>query len=663
MSSATQLEKETVLRREYRLDVQGIRVLGAVLIMLFHIWFNKVSGGVDIFFVISGYLMMILIASDYSKFGNSSVLIFWARILKRITPSAILILSTTGIAGYFILPPTIVEPFLEEIIASFFHLENIKLILNSVDYLAREFPPSPVQQFWALSIQVQFYLIFPLIVFTTFKFFGKEDNFYRLKICLIVFSLSSFAFSLYFTHSDPSAAYFHPFTRFWEFLVGALISLYSLQVTHKSTSSKRNILSVLGFSLVLISAFAVPESANYPGFVALIPVAAASMLLIAGSDGVVNRLLAKKWWASMGKYSFTVYLWHWPILVFYRELNGDGSISILGGAGIILLSVTFALITTRVVENRLKSISELSWFKVCSATSVLILIFSGITYSVLYEYREIKSNVYINIDSEEVVPIALDRIYQQPMSKIPSRKELVEVRWKRPKSIRQGCQQSALGNQLIICEYGDRTSQKLIVLAGSSHSAQWMFPVERFAAREGYRLAVITKAGCTVPSLLDGGASCEQWNKSLMEYLADVRPIALISNATVTRHDSVEVVPKHWKSFWKSVTNLGISVIGIRDNPRRKDDATLCISRNRKNFYESCSISKQNMMSTANLEESVSIYTIDMTPFLCSSAICPPVFDNKIIIRDSHHVSETYVKYISNAFEQKLAQFFDTLER
>jgi len=158
---------------EYREDIQGIRAVGAILIMIYHIWLNKVSGGVDVFFVISGFLMTGILVKQYNEKGRILPVLFWAKIIKRLAPSAYLVLLATLIGSYFFYPVPLWPSLLSEVIASALHVENIQLIRKSVDYLAREVPPSPVQQFWALSIQIQFYIFLPFVIAVGFHISKK----------------------------------------------------------------------------------------------------------------------------------------------------------------------------------------------------------------------------------------------------------------------------------------------------------------------------------------------------------------------------------------------------------------------------------------------------------------------------------------------------------
>ncbi|MBO9490484.1 acyltransferase [Endozoicomonas sp. G2_1] len=657
---------EQLVDKKYRNDIQGIRVLGAFIILIFHIWFNRVSGGVDVFFVVSGYLMASVLVTDYLNHGFESVLCFWARIAKRIIPSTITILIVTVVAGYFILPPTLIEPFLEEVISVLFHVENIKLILNSVDYLAREFPPSPVQQFWALSVQVQFYFLLPFILLPSLRVSQATNSLNFLFFVLFTLILSSFCYSLYLTSIEPSTAYFHPLTRAWEFFSGVFLFFLIKKIKLKSRVS--GLFSIVGIVLLLCAALLVSPDLNYPGYVATIPVCAAILLILSGTyeQLYVNKLLATPWFSKMGSYSFTIYLWHWPVLVFYREINGGKEASLLGGLLIISASLVLAFLTSEYVEKPLKSIDKSKW-KLVGVSSVAVSCSTAFfCWWLLIDYRSLQNEVYNSIDSKvvatdwspEYVNIAttIDDNYANI-----TRKQLLAVRWNRPKSIREGCQQRPTISDLIICEYGNLNSDRVLMLVGSSHAAQWMYPIEQLAIEYGFKLKVMTKSGCPFGALQNSGNSCSQWNKQVIEKLIEDKPSLLIVNATLTSSVSKEFVPQEWVEQWKLVSSEGIKIIGIRDNPRRLEDLTTCISRNIQNYNLVCRLDSSDLLDNDVLLEHALENVIDTSSYFCSDGVCPPIISNFIVLRDKHHINELYVRHISHEIQQKIKSFYPEL--
>ena len=212
-------------RDDYRHDIQGIRAISALLIAVYHIWINKVSGGVDVFFVISGFLMTGVLIRQIHQLDRIRPLIFWGNLIKRIAPCACTVLLFTLVAGYFIVPEPLWSQLIQETLFSALNLENIELMRRSVDYLARELPPSPVQQFWALSTQVQFYLLLPPVLMLALWIGRRKGSVSRTPLLLGIglVAVASLFYSIVETAREPVSSYFNPAARVWEFFSGALL--------------------------------------------------------------------------------------------------------------------------------------------------------------------------------------------------------------------------------------------------------------------------------------------------------------------------------------------------------------------------------------------------------------------------------------------------------
>lgn len=657
------MELKELTSNQYRLDLQGLRVLGAIIILIFHIWFNKVSGGVDIFFVLSGYLMTSVITNDFLNSGSKSIIYFWCRIAKRITPSALVVLTLTLIVGYQVIPPSNINAFLEEVMASVFHIENIKLIFNSVDYLAREFPPSPVQQFWALSVQVQFYFLLPIILLPTLYISQQRKDILLPQLILCMVIIASFIYAQVLIETNESAAYFHPIARAWEFFTGAFLFFIIKKLNFKPTI--QNILSLVGLVLIFIAAVIVPKDAVYPGPVALIPVLAAVCIITAGHKSLpfINQYLSTPAFSKMGNYSFTVYLCHWPILVFVRELNGNSHIGFLLGMTIVILSFGLAFLITKIVEAPLKKVKKEKWITVFSFAFIFSGIVAGYAYFLNKDFANIGIEVYESVDNIQPQnfierPITLN--FAEPT---PTRTDIISARWFRPKSIRENCQQSVHADQLIACEFGAKDSKNIILLAGSSHAAQWMYPLEQLALQNKLKLIVATKSGCPLGALQDSGKSCEIWNEELLAFIKETKPNLIITNTTLTSANKKESVPDEWRQVWKQIESLNIDILGIRDNPRREDEPATCISRNGEKYYNTCGLNAQDLMMDAKQVKKSSLNTtIDMTPYLCTTEmICPPTNNGLMILRDKGHIHEIYVRHISKKFMEQASKYYPNL--
>lgn len=647
----------------YRQDIQGIRALGALLIMVYHIWLGKVSGGVDIFFVISGYFMGLTILSRLAKDGRIVPLDFWGNILKRIAPSAYTVLLATLVFAYFFIPETQWVRLVNETIASAFHLENLLLMQTSVDYFARNEPASAVQQFWALSIQMQFYLLLPFI-FLIGATLARWRN--SLKPLVILFGglvAVSFVYSVVATYQSPASAYFNPFTRSWEFFFGVLSALLIPFI--KVAPGIRQWMSYIGLAGVLLAGLIIPKSAPFPGYVAALPVLAAVLLLASNVQELGNRVarfLMNPVFAFLGNISFTIYLWHWPLLIFYRGATDATDIGLLPGLGIIGLAIALAFLTTRFIERPLRNPPQgrilsshptLSAFILAAKFAVpIVLVAGGLK---LYFSSMIKD--YQPHNSPQFEGVAVDI---QTDARTISYQQFLFAKRLLPQPYLEGCNQNPASENVITCNYGDTKAQKVIALVGGSHSLQWLPALDVIGKTEGFKVINITKSLCPFGHLETSPASCKDWNANVVRYLTELNPSVVITTSTrAGENGEQEHVPQSYVEQWKRLEHNNIPLIGIRDNPRFPFDPVECLARNKENPLH-CSKAREKILLEDDpaqplVEDFGKVEVVDMTDFFCTSKTCVTASNDLIMYGDPEHISVPYAAYLSNALYKRLA--------
>jgi peptidoglycan/LPS O-acetylase OafA/YrhL len=650
--------------KDYRQDIQGIRALGALLIMVYHLWLGKVSGGVDIFFVISGYFMATAILSRLARDGRIVPMDFWGNIIKRIAPSAYTVLLVTLFFSYFFIPETQWVRLVDETIASAMHLENVLLMQTSVDYFASDEPASAVQQFWALSIQMQFYLLLPVAFLV-----GAALAQWRKSLDPLIFlfgsmAAASFIYSLIATAESPASAYFNPLTRSWEFFCGVLSAL--LIPLAKLAPRVRHILSYVGLAGVFLTGLVIPQTAPFPGYVAAMPVLAAVFLLVSNPQSLANpvgRFLMHPIFAFLGSISFTIYLWHWPLLIFYKEASGATDIGILAGLGIIGLAIVLAYLTTRYIETPLRSQSgtrtrdshpTLSAFVLgaqFAAPAVLIpLTLKLFLFFMIKDYRA-DHNLQFEGTEVGIQKDARTVTYQQFLFA----KRLL------PQAYMEGCNQNPASPEVIACDYGDTTASRIIALVGGSHALQWLPALDAIGKMEGYKVVNITKSLCPFGPLETSDPSCKEWNKNVIDHLIKTKPTVVVTTSTrAANNGKAEYVPQSYVDQWKILEELEIPKIGIRDNPRFPFDPADCLARNKLDSL-SCSTSRSKLFLANNPAQLIAedfdiIKVVDMTDFLCTSETCVTVHNDLVMYGDDEHISVTYSVYLATALHKKFAE-------
>jgi peptidoglycan/LPS O-acetylase OafA/YrhL len=343
----------------FRPDVEGLRAVAVVAVVLYHANISVISGGfvgVDIFFVISGFLITGILLSERERSAGISLLSFYARRIRRVLPAATVVLAVTVISSYWLVGVARAQSVAHDAYWAAVFLGNVHFSIAGVDYFNRGAAPSPLLHFWSLGVEEQFYLAWPLMMIVLGLSLHKIS--YRVKLgCFLAVAIgASLAWSIVQTSSNPSWAYFSPFTRAWELAAGAMVAVLLPSLARVPAVALR-IASWIGLACIVVSIFVYDGATPFPGVAALLPVGGATLLIVGGSsfDPLgATALLGLPPVRYIGRISYSLYLWHWPVLVL---LAGDlghplsTAVSLLAVAGAVVLSA----ITYAVVESPVRS--------------------------------------------------------------------------------------------------------------------------------------------------------------------------------------------------------------------------------------------------------------------------------------------------------------------
>ncbi|GAA5093821.1 acyltransferase family protein [Wohlfahrtiimonas larvae] len=324
---------------QFRKDINGLRTYAVLAVIFFHFnkeWLPGGFVGVDIFFVISGYLMTSIIFRGLSN-QNFSILKFYSARVRRIIPALFTLILLLIILGYFFLGPLSYRELSKESIRSLLFISNFLYWKASAGYFDTEALSKPLLHTWSLSVEWQFYLLYPAVLLVFAKFLSQKF----LKPIIIMMATVSLIFSIYLSPISPSTAYFLLPTRIWQMLLGGLIFLYPLRITHKPHQVT---LEIIGFLLIIVSLFIISENTSWPGYMALLPTIGAYLLIQSQNNSfLTNNIVCQK----IGLWSYSLYLYHWPILFINYRYNLQINV-------ITFLCITFALSLASyyVIEHR-----------------------------------------------------------------------------------------------------------------------------------------------------------------------------------------------------------------------------------------------------------------------------------------------------------------------
>ncbi|MEG6509501.1 acyltransferase family protein [Methyloligella sp. 2.7D] len=330
----------------YRPEIDGLRAVAVVPVILFHAGVPYLQGGylgVDIFFVISGYLITSIIAKDIEA-GTFSFAGFYERRARRILPALFLICAASTVLGYLVMSPFALTELGESMVAVSLFLSNVYFYLRT-DYFATAAELTPLLHTWSLAVEEQYYIVFPvlLIALTSIRRIG-------LRTALLVLAAISLASAAYTVRTNPALDFFALHTRGWELLLGALIAL-SAESLARVPERLRNALALLGLAVSIVCFTVFDAETPHPGLISLVPVGAAGLIVaFAAKENAAGRLLATPLLVGIGLISYSLYLWHQPLFAFYRLYLGQpvGPVALLP---LIALSVLLAYLSWRFVER------------------------------------------------------------------------------------------------------------------------------------------------------------------------------------------------------------------------------------------------------------------------------------------------------------------------
>jgi peptidoglycan/LPS O-acetylase OafA/YrhL len=378
--------------RRFRPDVQGLRAVAILLVVLFHAGIPGISGGyvgVDVFFVISGFVITGLLLREREVGGRTSFLNFYSRRARRIIPAASVVIIVTVIATYHYLGSlTGHDTAIDGQWAAVF-LANFHFAASQTNYLASQRPPSALQNYWSLAVEEQFYIVYPTVFLVVASLVTRISLRIRLAILLVAVIVASYAFSIVFTSANPSSAFFSPLTRAWELALGGLIAVGSDRLRGLPRSLAA-FLSWLGLAAIVTASVALTSASEYPGALVAIPVVGAALVIAAGTSQPawgVEYLLRQKPFQLLGLISYSLYLWHWPILIIATQNRGATNLPVWDNVVLLLVATLVATLTYRVIENPVRHSGLLIRRRWASLTMGLCLIGATLVVTTHEEQR------------------------------------------------------------------------------------------------------------------------------------------------------------------------------------------------------------------------------------------------------------------------------------
>ncbi|MDO5681999.1 MAG: acyltransferase family protein [Propionibacteriaceae bacterium] len=691
--------REKMKDGKFRPEIEGLRAIAVLFVLIWHAGVTQLPGGfvgVDVFFVISGFLMTGILYRELKKSWKIDVSGFYRRRIRRLLPASGLVLLVTAFLSWLILPASRIYSVMIDIMAAGFYMVNWRMADTAVDYLAQGQSPSPVQHFWSLSIEEQYYIVWPLLLAGLVILLGKRrKNFAHHFVGPILGTIfiGSLAWSIYLSEAASAKAYFVTTTRLWELALGGLVAVYSVKFA-KTPGLLATVLSWLGLVAILASGFFIAPTIPFPGFIALIPtVGCALIILFAPHSSVTGptALLASRPMVWVGGMSYSLYLWHWPLVVLggFAITRSVRPLSVLEGVLLTALSFLPAWFSLKFVEDPLRKSGWLqkqpsnTWMLGITATMVSttlamsMALIAGKPIGLATTTSPVLSQE-AGEEPDAQGPPGANALGQDPTSS-PAGRPVDHVASITPRPAnaasdippvyQKGCHVNADQVEFRRCVFGSETSEKTIALVGDSHAAQWSVPMLNLAKQDRFQLVAASKSACLIGDLTLRNADrtpyaeCAEWSRNAEKWLTGPdKPDILVvsySNYQTAVDGGAGALQAGVASMLARIKSAGVEVVIIRDTPSFGTmNIAECVEANQESLLR-CAVPRSEALARRDqtqpaVARSVGARIIDLTDYVCPSAECAPVIGEILVWRDTNHLTARYAGSLTSVLEAEL---------
>lgn len=671
----------------FRPDLEGLRGVAVALVVLFHARLLGASGGfigVDAFYVLSGYLISGSLLGELAATGRLDLVAFCARRARRILPAATVGVVAILVAAALVVAPLDLPSVALDGTASALFVGNLAFAVRASDYFATQ-TPSPFLHYWSLGVEEQFYLLWPLVLLLAFR--ARS-----VRRAIMAIAIGSFALGVIVTAVAPAWAFYLLPTRAWQLAVGALVGIYGPALRARRPAVV-DLAGWAGLALLVVGALTL-DSNGYPGVAALVPTAGVAAVIATDARRGPARVLAVAPLRWLGRISYSLYLYHWPIITLALLVFGDVTDGVRWA--LVAASLVAAMASRALVEepflfgDRARRAVRRSLVLAGGnvALVVVMTLLIGMSSASSVERAEVllagpplaaavlaapQVGPPGPAETDAPPPAAILPSAVPPPSVAPS-----PLREMRPSESRnetdglneRGCGLSLAGSEPPRCEFGVAGATITVALVGDSHAAQWSPALEEIAQRQGWRILPFTKDSCIFVDTRIASlhlereyTECARWRQRVVAILQEVRPDLTIVSSSRWVHP---VDPRDANAGTQAaamarlVGSLPGRIAILADTPTAKEDVPACLTR-RDRTIETCATPRSfglaaHLARDGRVAELTHATLIDASPWLCGPEVCPAVIDGIIVLRDDHHLTSTMARHLSPLLEPLLVE-------
>ncbi|MDO4791927.1 MAG: acyltransferase family protein [Buchananella hordeovulneris] len=676
-------------------DIQALRALAVLMVIAVHLWPARLPGGfvgVDVFFVISGFLITSHLGKELFTTGRVRFGRFYARRMKRLLPAAFLVIATSLAGVLWAMPWDAWERNLRELAASVGYVQNLYLTASAVNYHAQAQGATVAQHYWSLSVEEQFYGLWPLLLSGVVLVSlgrrrvqaGEWADVLRRRMAwfIALFAAGFFAFSTWFTFADPNRAYFFTPVRFWEFALGALVAL-TIHLAKAVAAAVRLGLAAAGWVVLVASGFLITPEMAFPGWVALAPTLSTALVIFAGGAGSLRGLarltdLPPVRW--VGDVSYSLYLWHWPFIILLPYVTGH-ALSRTEKLGILGATFVLAALTYHLVENPGRRLRWGTGVTVTATVTAMAVLLSACAVGVWHARRSLqaaaeRTQELITQDCAGPNALLVEGCQEHRDDPLFSESLGADADYfTTPPGCKTLSEETDTMPPVVECDHsGGNPDAPLVYLIGDSHAEQWRWSLNLVAERQGWKLRSILKGGFpfgAIPAGADGQLA-DDWagriQRNVEEHLLAARPQRVIQTAYALGHpvddgsgrSEQEMYAAGLARFWGRLRDAGIRVDVIADIPLNKAVRPVeCVSANAKDPGQ-CARPRSQAIPSAPLNFAVeqfndpSVHLVDLTGAFCDEQLCYAAVGGVQIYFDHDHMQRQYSVLLSEELEVAL---------
>ncbi|MCW1819550.1 acetyltransferase [Mycolicibacterium conceptionense] len=668
------------VERRVRDDLIGLGGVAVVMVVVCHLWFGRAPGGLDVLLVLSGFFIGGRVLRVVGTAGPRALATEAGRVARRLVPPLVLVVAVSAVLTALVQPQTRWEAFADQTLAGLGFYQNWQLLGSADDYVQAGEAVTPLHHLWAVAVLGQFALAFFLLAGVVTAVTARRGAGAR-RISLIAASGVAAAASLYYAVTtqpvNPMLAYYSTAARAWELLAGVLAAALVAGPMGRTRwpGWLRVGAAAVGLLAILVCGVLTGRAAQSPGIWTLIPVVATVLVIVSGAQGMVPRtieFLRSAPLVAIGAAAYPLYLWHWPLLIFWLATINDDAVGLTDGVAILLGLGVLALLTVRW--------AQLPWRRwpgagVVSSAVVVLVAAVLVATSLMWQghvARARASGAELGMLSLRDYPGAQALIENRPVAKLPMRPSVLEADDDLPPSSIDHCVTGFTGAEVVTCVYGDPKGARTIALAGGSHSEHWLTALHEIGRHHGFKVTTYLKFGCPLTTkalpIIAGSfepyPSCRTWSdNALAQIIADRPDYVFFTSTRPILNSPGDYVPDYYLGIWDELSANGIPMLGIRDTPWMIRDGWFfspvdCLAKG--GDADACGLPRDEALAERNPTlDHVADYplmkVLDLSDAVCRPNICRAVEGNVLVYHDAHHLSAAYVRTLTTELARQMS--------